>query len=347
MNAIPSSGTRISRAPDPHTALAERRALLHDGMRRAVAELSDEIRPIITYHLGWTDPDGRPASGDAGKCLRGCLTLLSAEAVGATPEIAVPGAVAVELVHNFSLLHDDIVDLDRERRHRPSAWTVFGVGPTIVAGDVLLMRALDVLGGTGNAEAAVELATATSTMIEGQAVDLSYQVRRDVAVDDVLTMSEKKTAALIGCSTSLGALLGGGSPDLVATLRDFGTALGIAFQAIDDILGTWGDPAVTGKDVGGDVRRRKLTLPLSAAMGRPGVEATELRTLMNNATDLTPAQVARAIHLIEHCGGRQWTERCANRHHQLALAALAVVDNGTDAWRLLSEVGEFAVGRSY
>src|SRR2546421_911430 len=115
--------------------------MLVPELERGLARLSPPVRLVAAYHLGFADPEGRPANGDGGKAIRPALALLSAEAAGSSAETALPGALAVELVHNFSLLHDDVMDQDRERRHRATAWSVFGDGPAILAGDALLILA--------------------------------------------------------------------------------------------------------------------------------------------------------------------------------------------------------------
>ena len=331
-------------------SLAGYRTQLREAVSRAVTGVGPEIEPIVSYHLGRRDAEGRPTEGDDGKGLRGCLALLSAELVGGSAHAGVPGAVAVELVHNFSLLHDDIIDLDRERRHRPTAWTVFGLGPTIVAGDALLTLAVDLLleqGGAAAREAVSTLLAATGRMIDGQAVDLSYQVRRDITAEDVLEMSARKTGALIGCAASIGAVLAGADPAACAALQQFGLSLGIAFQAVDDILGTWGDPEVTGKDVGSDMRRRKLTLPLAVALSGEGAEAEELRAIMAIPGDLEPWHVNRAIRLVEECGGRDWTVQQAKREFDSAIAALDSVGGSEQAADLLRRIAVFSVARAY
>jgi geranylgeranyl diphosphate synthase type I len=184
-------------------------------------------------------------------------------------------------------------------------------------------------------------------MIDGQAVDLSYQVRRDITAEDVLEMSARKTGALIGCAASIGAVLAGADPATCAALHRFGLSLGIAFQAVDDILGTWGDPEVTGKDVGSDMRRRKLTLPLAVALSREGAEAEELRAILAIPGDLEPWHVNRAIRLVEACGGRDWTESQAKREFDSAIAALESVRGSAAAADLLRRIAEFSVARAY
>ena len=185
---------------------------------------SSDLRRMAGYHFGWWDADGRPAPAtDGGKALRPALVLLAAQAAGGAPEPAVPAAVAVELVHNFSLLHDDIMDGDTTRRHRPTVWSVFGVSGGILAGDSLLALAFDVLAATGhpNAQLAMRaLATAVQELVEGQALDVAFERRTDVTVAEWIRMAEGKTAALTGQSCAVGALFAKAQPVGLRRRRD-------------------------------------------------------------------------------------------------------------------------------
>ena len=197
-----------------------------------------------------------------------------------------PGGVAVELVHNFSLLHDDLMDGDVERRHRPTVWTLWGPSAALIAGDALSTLAIDVLLRTPNPAApaaAAALVEATSEMIAGQADDLAFEARRSVSVEECMGMSTAKTGALLGCAASIGAILAGAPPTTVQALRDFGRHLGVAFQAVDDLLGIWGDPATTGKPIGNDIRQRKKSMPLVAALAAGDDEARELESILFDA----------------------------------------------------------------
>ena len=204
--------------------------------------------------------------------MRPALALLSAQAAGAAPDVGLDGAVAVELVHNFSLLHDDIMDRDRERHHRATAWTVFGEARAILAGDAL--ATLVAPGAPRRPDARARrgrpalVADATQRMIDGQSQDLSLEGRADVTLDECLAMLSAKTAALLACSCSVGAVLAGAPTGLVRRLAAFGEHVGIAFQAVDDVLGIWGEPEVTGKPAWSDLRQRKSSLPVAAALQR-------------------------------------------------------------------------------
>jgi geranylgeranyl diphosphate synthase, type I len=292
------------------------RGMVEPSLRAAVDRLNPQMRRVAAYHMGWIEVDGQPADGGGGKALRPALALLSARAAGVPAETGVPGAAAVELVHAFSLLHDDIMDGDRTRRHRPAAWTVFGSSAAILGGDALLSLSVDVLleqGTRGGYWAARCLTAAAQRLIAGQSLDLEFEERRDVTLDECLQMSDDKTAALLACSCSIGAMLAEAPADLVTALTDFGGQLGVAFQLIDDLLGIWGSPEVTGKPVLSDLRSRKKSLPVVAALTSQTDAAGELAALMFQPDPLSEDDLRRAALLVEEGGGRAWAEAEAER----------------------------------
>ncbi|MBN6039256.1 family 2 encapsulin nanocompartment cargo protein polyprenyl transferase [Amycolatopsis sp. 195334CR] len=289
--------------------LAWSRSSVQPALRAAVDTLPGSLRRIAGYHFGWLDERGAPADGDGGKALRPALVLLCAEAVGGGPR-AVPAAVAVELVHNFSLLHDDVMDGDATRRHRATAWHVFGTGAAILAGDALLTLAMDVLSPSGQPSLRV-LGNAVQDLVEGQIADLAFEKRIDVTVPECVRMAERKTGALLGASCALGALAGGADAERANELRQFGEQLGLAFQFIDDLLGIWGDPSVTGKPVHNDLRSRKKSLPVVSALTSGTPAGAELIGLYQ-AESLTEAGLARAAELVELAGGRAWSRTQAD-----------------------------------
>jgi len=329
-------------------ALDRARTTIMPALRQATSRLSPELRRTAEYHLGWTDVDGRPvANGGAGKHVRAALVLLSAAAVGADEAVGVPGAVAVELVHNFSLMHDDVIDVDRERRHRPTVWAAFGVGNAITAGDALATLAIQVLLDEGTPPAvrgASALADATARLIAGETVDIAFETRDDVTWDECVEMSNAKTGALLGCAASLGAVLAGAETERVARLNEYGLHLGLAFQAVDDILGIWGQTATTGKPVWSDLRQQKKTLPITAALARADGHRADLRQLLLASGDDEDA-AARAAELIEKCGGREATERAAAQHFDAALVALDAAAPEPAAKAELLELARFVVER--
>jgi geranylgeranyl diphosphate synthase type I len=293
-------------------------------MRDAVGRLTPSIGDVVSYHLGWTDAAGNPTAVKGGKGIRAALATLSAEASWADAVVGAPGGVAVELVHNFSLLHDDLMDGDVERRHRPTAWALWGPSVALLAGDALATLATDVLLRTLNPaapQAALALCEATAEMIAGQADDLAFEIRRSVSVEECMGMSTAKTGALLGCAASIGAILAGAPLATVRALRDFGRHLGVAFQATDDLLGIWGDPATTGKPIGNDIRQRKKSMPIVAALAAGDDEAKELDALLFDERQALGTPIAASTN------GRAGS-RAARRSDKHAQATLAVPDWG-------------------
>jgi geranylgeranyl diphosphate synthase type I len=319
----PSANDVLAKAhPENFSSLARLKPLISTGLKYAVGALSPRLRRIVSYHMGWQDEQGRETEGDGGKALRPTISLLAAEAVGAQAKAALPGAVAIELVHNFSLLHDDVMDGDRERRHRPAVWAQFGMGEAIIAGDALLALAQRILLADPKRQgerAARELNRATAEMIEGQSEDLSFEARVDVSIEECLTMSRHKTSALISAAAGIGGILGGGDEQNIGALRSFGTHLGLAFQAVDDDLGIWGDPAVTGKPAANDLRQRKKTIPVVHALA--GDDGSELRALLSKGKP-TESELRRAVDIIDRSGSREWTRDLAWRNLVTSMSAL-------------------------
>jgi len=297
--------------------LAWSKGLVDPALRTAARRLPEAMRRIAAYHFGWQDAHGRPATADGGKALRPALVLLCAEAAGGEGADAVAAAVAVELVHNFSLLHDDVMDGDTTRRHRATAWTVFGTGAAILAGDALLSLAFEVLAPSGAANAKV-LSAATLALLEGQAADLDFEQRDDVTPGECVRMAEGKTAALLGAACTLGATFGPAGDDRFGA---FGRAVGLAFQHVDDLLGIWGDPAVTGKPVYSDLQNRKKSLPVVTALCSGTAAGADLAALYARREPLDETELARAASLVEAAGGRQRSQAQAD-----ALLAKALRD---------------------
>lgn len=328
------------------STLDRSRAAAVPALRDAVARLDPTCRLVASYHFGWCDADGVPTTGSGGKAVRPALALLAAEAVGAPGNVALPGAVAVELVHNFSLLHDDLLDGDLERRHRRTAWSIWGSATAILTGDALVALAHEVLlesDSPAAARAAWVLATTTRELTRGQTDDLAFEKRADVTLDECLDMAAAKTGSLLGASTAIGALLGGAPAPTVTALQAFGTQFGLAFQLVDDVLGIWGDPAVTGKPVHSDLRARKKSLPVTWAIGR-GVDP-ELRAWLAGEGEADPACVSRVADLLLATGAREWALDEARQRMAAAEAALSSVELDPRARADLLALARFVVDR--
>jgi geranylgeranyl diphosphate synthase type I len=311
--------------------------------------LSPDVRVVAAYHLGFADADGTP-TGEAqgGKALRPALALLSARAAGAPPERGVTAAAAVEFVHNFSLLHDDIMDGDTERRHRPTAWTVFGVGAAILAGDALLCLAQDMLITDPSPQgvwAARCLSAAVHRLIAGQGADLAFERRADVTLDECLQMAGDKTAALMACACSIGAIGVGAPAELAMGLAGFGAHVGLAFQLTDDLLGIWGAPEVTGKPVRADLRARKKSLPVVAALTGGTQAGKDLAELLARPDTLSEDDLLRGAELVEQAGGRKWAENEADAQLAAATKCLAETEMPEDVRNEFAAIASFITVR--
>jgi geranylgeranyl diphosphate synthase type I len=328
--------------------LSRGRDLVQPAMRAAVDRLEDALlRRIAGYHLGWFDVEGRPVESGGGKAIRSTLAVLSAEAAGGAAGDGVPAAVAVELVHNFSLLHDDIMDRDVERRHRPTGWVVFGEGQAILAGNAMLTAAVQVLvrSGVGGQRALPCLLTAVQDLISGQSEDLALEGGKSVRLDQVLHMEAGKTAALLACASSIGAVAVGATDAVVAGLAAFGHELGMAFQLIDDILGITGDAAVTGKSASSDVRAGKRSAPIVAALDSGTDAAHRLARLLRDGPPRSEDDIRLATKLIDEAGGLDWAAREADLRLTRGLAHLDALDLRPEPAAELAELARFVVER--
>jgi geranylgeranyl diphosphate synthase type I len=306
--------------------LAEARALTEPAHRAVVDDLPADIRHVAGYHSGWWEADGRVCS-TPGKAIRPALALASARAAGGTARDAVAAGVAVELVHDLSLLHDDVMDGDLTRRHRPTAWAVFGVGQAILVGDMLLTLACEQACALPGGISAMKVLTgAMLEVCSGQWSDIAFEDRAEVSLAECVRMAEGKTGALLGAACELGAIAGGADRGQAARYRQFGRHLGVAFQLIDDLLGIWGDPNITGKPAGADLVARKMSLPVVAALSSGTSSAQNLAWAYRRQEPMDGQCVAHVADLIEAAGGQTWAEEEASRQLEEAFACLTAAD---------------------
>jgi geranylgeranyl diphosphate synthase type I len=303
---------------------------------------------MLRYHMGWADAAFNPCQSQTGKRARPVLCLLTCEACGGDWERALPAGAAVELMHNFTLIHDDIEDQDDIRRGRSTVWALWGEAQGINAGDTLF--ALAQLALLRLARRAVPVTTVVDAirllnhtcvaLTGGQYLDISFESRGDVSISDYLVMVEGKTAALMACACEMGALIAAAPDDQREHLHSFGHHLGMVFQICDDILGIWGDPSVTGKPAGADVARCKKSLPILHGLER----SAELRALLAQDT-LSEAEVHQATELLEESNSREYAEQVAQQYHTQALAALEEANLQGLAAQALYELAQKLLGR--
>ncbi len=348
MTATPSALTRYHR-------------LVQDEMRAAFPEADLPIYDMARYAVGWLDEVGRPADA-SGKGARAALTMLGAEAISADPDAlrcAASGAAAVEMVHNFSLVHDDVQDGDEERRGRPTVWRVWGVAQAINTGDLMreladvaLRRALTHGASVDSViESIRRLNQATMLMIEGQYLDLTFERRLDVEVDEYLAMVERKTGAMMGVSLAIGAALAGASVDQADTLDRAGKRLGRCFQMRDDWLGIWADPEALGKPTDADIRRRKKSFPILYSLSQAPADArrelSEIyrQDLAVDGADLPEYQVDWVHNLLSEVGADAATDRAAREEYEAFRRELRASHPRPDAVADLEELALFTLER--
>lgn len=349
--------------------------IVEETIRAELATGLDEwMQGALGYHFGWLDAQFQPVTGGhSGKKLRPVMALLAYQGAletlqaGASNDLdpALPLAAALEIIHNYSLIHDDIEDGDRERHGRPTLWAVWGKPKAINAGDCLDMLAYRCLFRSLEkgvpADRVIQLArSVTETSVKltlGQHADLSFEDNLDVTPEMYLKMIGGKSAALISCATYCGALIALDPTDPIERGRlghfaRFGEQIGLGFQIRDDILGIWGLTAKTGKPSGSDIRRRKKSLPVLYALANaaPALKE-ELLALYRRAEPVTPEQERFVMGALEETGAREFAQQQADQFKQAALAALAQAAGGplalNPSLRRLQELSTFLVERDY
>jgi geranylgeranyl diphosphate synthase type I len=300
---------------------------IEDELQKAVKRANNlgntELHDMLAYHMGWQGD--RKKIESRGKRIRPLLVLLSCSAAGGDWTRALPGATAVELVHNFSLIHDDIEDHSLLRRGRPTIWNKWGIPQAINTGDAMFALAhleairLSNTVSPSIALKAVELLQSTCLhLTQGQYLDLSYETRNDLSIDDYWQMVEGKTAALMAVSTEMGALAAYRNETTSSLYHKFGWKLGLAFQVQDDFLGIWGNSSLTGKSSQSDLVTGKITLPILFGLSKDGKFAARWKKGL-----IQPGEVSGLINLLEIEGGKEFTQSQAKLLSNEALASLA------------------------
>ena len=320
------SGTVDATAALP-LSLSRHLPLVEEALRWALPSSTSPLGKMCAYHLGWASPDGEPTGGGGGKLFRAALTFWACEACGGEPEWAIPAAAAAELIHNFTLVHDDIQDGDVTRRHRPTVWAIWGEAQGINAGDGLFATAYVTLLAPGpraerRMKAAGSLSQAVLEVIEGQCLDLALEGRPDTPRSTYMRLITAKTGALLGASLEMGAILAGAPARTVTKLRNAGRLLGQTFQIRDDWLGSFGDPERTGKGRTSDLARRKLTYPVVSAFSRASY-AEQRRLCELYADPEAEDGESRIRHILSSLGEPEASALATNQTAHAAVAAAA------------------------
>jgi geranylgeranyl diphosphate synthase type I len=319
---------------------------LQKQVSRLDAPRTKPFHDMLTYHMGWTGEGAGPEA--TGKRIRPLMLLLCAASCGPDWQSALPAAAAVELVHNFSLVHDDIQDNSDKRRGRPTTWVKWGVPMAINAGDALFVmsnQAIIDVKENYPAEMVVRAAEILHNtcldLTRGQFLDMSYEKRMDLTVEDYWPMILGKTAALLSACCHIGSLLGGADDAKQDAYRSFGHYLGLAFQVQDDILGVWGDEAVTGKSAANDLIEGKKSFPVLAGLSANGKFAARWKQGAIRAEE-----VQEYARILANEGGYEAALEAAKQMTDLALMSLREADPQGEAGAALFELADKLLKRN-
>ena len=322
---------------------------IESELQRQIARLDEPhtrlFYDMLTYHMGWTGEGAGPEA--TGKRIRPLLVLLTVAVCDTNWLHATPAAAAVELVHNFSLVHDDIQDNSEKRRGRTTLWKIWGMPIAINSGDALFVlsnQAIMELNQNYPAETVVKAATILHNtcldLTRGQFLDMSYEERNDLGVEDYWPMIAGKTAALLSACCHIGAILGGADEGIQDAYRSFGHALGLAFQVQDDILGIWGDEAITGKSAASDLLEGKKSLPVLHGLSKKGKFAERWAQ-----GPLHPDEVEEMAKLLASEGSYEYTHDISRQMTTLALNNLREADPQGEAGEALVELANKLIKR--
>lgn len=325
--------TKAKTGSELPTMFARYKFRVEQELSRSVpdADVSD-LYVLLRYHLGWVDRFGNRVGSPIfqGKALRPTLCLFACEALSQDFSAALSAAAALELIHNFSLIHDDIQDQDRERRHQPTVWHLWGVPKALVAGKALQSVGDLALLNTTHDEASSETILKVSQlltdsyldMIEGQCMDLAFETRTAITTEEYLKMIACKTGSLIRSGLEIGAMLASDDPITVKAFSQFGSCLGRVFQIRDDYLGIWGDQANTGKAAGNDIRRRKKSFPVVFALTQASGRALDDLQEIYGQNELGEGDVEWVLAVLNEVGAPEHCQRLTETSAAEALDAL-------------------------
>lgn len=321
-------------------------------VKQVLGSYSTEITKTIEEELSTITPENLAEASvyltrAGGKMLRPALTLITAEAVGGNRENALKSAAAIEIIHTFSLIHDDIMDQDDMRRGMPSVHKVWGDDVAILAGDTLFSKAFEIIIGTEgtspdqNNKALATVADACVKICEGQASDMGFEERFDVSEDEYMEMIFKKTGALIAAATKVGAIMGGASQEVIDAMYEYGRLIGLAFQIQDDYLDLASDEETLGKPIGSDIGKGKMTI--IAINGLASDDSGRLLEILK-ADENTQDEIDEAIGILTNCGAIQYAHDLALESVDKAKEVLEILPDSSSK-QVLADIADFVLER--
>ncbi|MFC1998476.1 polyprenyl synthetase family protein [Chloroflexota bacterium] len=327
---------------------------IEQELKSIIGTSSSEFYRMMRYHLGWVDESDNPQNGNTGKLLRPKLCLIACEAVGGNWQKALPSAAVLELVHNFSLVHDDIEDQSDYRRHRRTVWSIWGQAQAINLGDGMYSLgrlALLRLSNEGFEPQKILdviklLDQACVRLCEGQHLDMCFESSYDITINQYLEMIGKKTANLISCALKMGAILGTDDEIVATGLEQFGWKLGVAFQIQDDILGIWGKEDKTGKSMS-DIAQRKKSLPIIYGLMSDDGKCAELIRNVYDKETIDRDAIVKVTEALDEIKARNYCQKLAYDYYDNALQIINKLEIDREARQELIEIADFFVKRDF
>ena len=323
-------------------------------VKEILGNYSSDIIKTIEDELSVITPDNLQEASiyltkAGGKMLRPALSLITAEAVGGEKENALKAGSAIELIHTFSLIHDDIMDKDDMRRGMPSVHTVWGEDVAILAGDTLFSKAFEIIicsqGTTSeqNNQALATVADACVKICEGQALDMGFEDRYDVSEEEYMEMIFKKTGALIAAATKVGAIMGGASSEVIDAMYEYGRLIGLAFQIQDDYLDLASDEETLGKPIGSDIAKGKMTIIAINGLASAGDDSDKLLEILKDDNN-SQADIDNAIEILNNCGAIEYARNLALESVGQAKKVLEILPDSSSK-QVLSDIADFVLER--
>ena len=323
-------------------------------VKEILGNYSSDIIKTIEDELSVITPDNLQEASiyltkAGGKMLRPALSLITAEAVGGEKENALKAGSAIELIHTFSLIHDDIMDKDDMRRGMPSVHTVWGEDVAILAGDTLFSKAFEIIicsqGTTSeqNNQALATVADACVKICEGQALDMGFEDRYDVSEEEYMEMIFKKTGALIAAATKVGAIMGGASSEVIDAMYEYGRLIGLAFQIQDDYLDLASDEETLGKPIGSDIAKGKMTIIAINGLASAGDDSDKLLEILKDDNN-SQADIDNAIEILNNCGAIEYARNLALESVDQAKKVLEILPDSSSK-QVLSDIADFVLER--
>ncbi len=321
--------------------------------RREQTEIAPLLWQVIDYQFGWDS--AKPAKNVSGKKIRPVLMALIAKAISGDYHHVLPAGAALEFIHNFTLIHDDVMDKSPERRHRPAVWTQWGPEQAINSGDglyALAMLSIVRLAKIGTPPEKIvgvvrSISQACLWTCEGQILDMDFETRDAVSPDEYITMIANKSSTLIEAAAEIGALLSTDDAKMVRAYAQFARNLGVAFQVRDDYLGVWGDSKETGKSATTDIQEKKKSYPVLVGFQKAARADQDMLRRIYAQETLSESDIQTVLEILDRAGAASQTDQIAGQYYDTAMLSLANTGIENETQDLIRQFAAFLIQRTY